>query len=187
MAAPTAPSAAPVFSWDTPQAPLKAPRSKGHPLFVVAIAAILLLCAVGLWRAAHSAPKLPMVEVLAASRDIPAGAAIGFSAVKYMSVPKKFVTTGMVRSLNDVAGHVSKGFIPMGEPILDSMLFTHGGLSRNLASNQCAITLNLSSDSLVDHSIYPGDKVDVLAVSTSNGKKYTKTICQSVEVLKESN
>ncbi len=170
-------------SWDKLPS-LKPVRKKGNPLIVVALLAVVILSASGIWRATHTAPPMPMVKVVAAARDLPAGSRIGFMSVRYLDVPRKFATADMIVSLNDVSGRVARTYLQAGEPIQKSMLFAgHDGLAMNLETHERAITLQLSDDTTVDHSIQPDDVVDVLAVSTKDGKKYTKTICQAARVV----
>jgi Flp pilus assembly protein CpaB len=46
------------------------------------------------------------------------------------------------------------------------------------------MTLKLEEDELVDHAVSNGDLVDIIATTPGkDGKKFTKTICQNVEVL----
>lgn len=186
MAVASASKTASVLAWDKAQANIKPSRPRNQQaLSGIAIIVILLLSAAGLWRAYHSPKPGQWVQVIAAGRDIPAGVRLGFTTVRFLDVPKPFVTTSMVTSLNDITNRVTKTFIPAGEPIDTSMLMSRSeGLSFNLENHERAITLALNDDSMVDHLILPQDLVDVLAITTNNeGKKYTKTISQSVRVL----
>jgi pilus assembly protein CpaB len=185
MAATSAPNTtAALSSWDRLPS-LKAPRKKGNPLIVIALVGVVLLGASGFWRATHTAPAMPMVQVVAAARDIPAGSRLGFMAVKYLEVPRKFATADMITSLNDINGRVARTYLQANEPISTPMLFSgRDGLSMNLETHERAITLQLNDDTTVDHSIQPDDIVDILAVSPAkDGKKYTKTICQAARVI----
>jgi Flp pilus assembly protein CpaB len=184
MAASTAPNVTPVMSsWDKVPS-LKPARKKGNPLFLVALAGIVLLGASGLWRASHTAPAMPMVKVVSAARDIPAGVRLGFMAVRYLDVPRKLATPDMVTSLGDINGRVARTFLKVGEPIQAWMLFSdRGGLAMNLETHERALTLQLNDDTIVDHSIQPDDVVDIIAISTKDGKKYTKTIAQAARVV----
>jgi Flp pilus assembly protein CpaB len=90
----------------------------------------------------------------------------------------------MLVSLNDASGRVTKTYIRAGEPLQQYMLFPgRDGLSANLETHERAITLQLEDDALIDHSIQPDDRVDLLVVSSNQNKKYTKTICQDVRVV----
>lgn len=184
MAVSTATKAAtsPVISWEKGQAQLK--TKKNNPLLIVAMVAIALLALAGFWRIMHRPAPVKFIQVMAARRDIPAGSRLSMSCIKFLDVPKQYAKRDMITSLNDVSGRVIRTYLPAGEPIRAFMLFSgEEGLSGNLETHERAITLQLDDDALVDHSILPDDRVDLLAVSSKEGKKYTKTICQNVRVL----
>jgi len=173
-----------IISWEKAQQQLKTGNKKNSPLLTIAICALVLLGLAGMWRMAHQKPAMQFVEVVVAKRDIPAGVRLGFTKVSFLQVPKKYFTADMITSLNDASGRVTRTYIPAGEPIQAFMLFSgHNGLSASLETDQRAMTLQLDDDALVDHSIQPDARVDLLVVSSSNSKKYTKTICQDVPVL----
>ncbi len=183
MVASTArPPVSPVISWDKAQQQLR-PVKKSNPLAVIAAVAMVLLVVTGIWRAVSKPAPGKFIQVMAAKSDIPAGTRLGIMSVRFFDVPKQYATPDMVTSLNDATGRIARTFIPAGEPIQNYMLFPERlGVSLNLDSSERAITLCLDEDAMVDHSINPDDRVDVLVVSNS-GKKYTKTICQAVRVL----
>lgn len=122
--------------------------------------------------------------MVAAGRDIPAGVRLGFTSLHYVEIPKRYLTPDMAVASNQLVGRFTREFIAEGEPILPQMLLPgRNGLSLNIETHERAVTLSLSEDALVDHSICPGDLVDILVTSTRDGKKYTRTICQEVRVL----
>ena len=160
------------------------PKKPFNPLTVLAVIGILALGGSALWRTTHSAPQQTLIRIVAAARDLPAGTAVSLMHLKYIDVPKELVNREMTGSLKDVVGCDTRTFIEAGEPIRRYMVFpATGGLSRNLAQNERAITLQLNDDTLVDHTIKPEDRVDVLVVSSKDAQKYTKTICQAARVL----
>jgi Flp pilus assembly protein CpaB len=185
MAVSTAPTVAPAIPWEKSQPQSKSsPTRKVNPLQVIAVAAIVLLALAGIWRATHQSATGQFVKVVTARQDIPAGARLGFMTVSYLDVPKAFATGDMIIELNDVNNRVARTFIPSGEPVLTSYLFpNHDGLSLSLENDERAITLQLNDDALVDHAIAPDDRVDILAISSKEGERYTKTICQNARVL----
>ncbi|HEY9790571.1 MAG TPA: Flp pilus assembly protein CpaB [Candidatus Obscuribacterales bacterium] len=157
---------------------------KNNPLAVVLLVAIVALCGSAIFRITHSQPKTTFVKVVVAAESLPAGVTIDFAQLRFLDVPRDLVSRDMIYSLKDVVGHEARTYIGAGQPIRSNMIFSAmGGLSRNLAPNERALTLQLNDDTLVDHSIRPDDCVDVLAVSAKNSAQYTKTICQSARVL----
>jgi Flp pilus assembly protein CpaB len=184
MVASPLPNVAPVLAWDKNQSQLKSKRKKANPSMVVAAIAIGVLGLSGIWRASHQSASSEFVKVVAARGDISAGTRLGFMSVSYLDVPKAYATRDMLVSLNSINDRVTRTFVPAGEPIVNSDLFPgHDGLSVSLENDERAITLKLGDDALVDHAIVPDDHVDVLAVSSKDGKQYTKTICQDARVL----
>jgi len=184
MPASTASPVSPVLAWDKNPVQTKTPKKKSNPLIVVAVLAIVLLGASGVWRATHQKPTGQFIKVVTALRDMPAGTRIGFMKVKFLDVPKALVTKNMVLALDDIDNRTLQNFIPAGEPILfTDMMPGHGGLSSCLENDERALTLTLSDEAMVDHAILPGDRVDLLAVTNKEGKQYTKTLCQGAKVL----
>jgi Flp pilus assembly protein CpaB len=184
MSTSTAPNAAPILSWEKADKQLKSVRKKQNPLMVVAVLAIVVLGVSGIWRATHQAAPSEWVKVVAVSKDTPPGTRLSFTSLRYIEFPKKFVQRDMATSLSDVAGNVTRTYIPQGEPVRAAMVFAgRHNLSKILETQERAITLELADDALVDHAIEPDDLVDVLVVSTKDGAKYTKTICQDARVL----
>lgn len=163
---------------------LKPARKRFNPLQIIALLAIVLFCALGLARALHNSSSTNMVKVLEPTRDIPAGVRVGFMMFHYMDIPRQYATRDMVVNLADVVDHETRTFIPAAEPVRKSMFFPDSrGLAANLLADERAITLQLTDDALIDHTIRPDDRVDVLVASSTDGKKYTKTICQAARVL----
>jgi Flp pilus assembly protein CpaB len=184
VATQTTSNVASILAWDKTQAPTKVAPQKRNPLLPVAAVAIVLLAASGMWRIFHHPANTETVKVIVAGKDLPAGLRLGFTNLRFLDVPRQFVTSDMVTSLNDLSGRLTRGFIPVGEPVKLAMLLPkQEGLSFNLENHERAITLELDDGALVGHSILPDDRVDVLVVTSKDSKKYTKTICQNVRVL----
>jgi Flp pilus assembly protein CpaB len=159
-------------------------KKKMSPLSVIAVVGILLLTLSALWRFSHSSQHQDTLKIVVAARDLPPGVSIGLTELRYLDVPKQFINREMTGSLNDVVGRDTRTFIAAGEPVRQYMVFrASGGLSRNLAPDERALTLQLGDDALVDHTVKPDDRVDVLVVSAKDSNKYTKTICQLARVL----
>jgi len=124
------------------------------------------------------------VTVVGAGVDLPAGSRINFGSLHYVEIPERYVTPEMLTSSEQAVGKVTKFFIPMGEPISSDELFAQKNtLSSNLETHEVALSLKLDDEAMVDHNIACGDNVDVLAIMTKEGKRFTKTVCQDVRVL----
>ena len=97
-----------------PKAPirLKPQGKKVKPLQIIALAAIALLCLSGLYRAMHQAPTQKMVQVVAAGRDLLPGTEIGFTSLRFIPVPREYVTRDMVFSLNGIVNHETRTYLP---------------------------------------------------------------------------
>jgi len=188
MAAPSTPSAASSLSWEKAIQVTKPTRignrKKGNPLLIIAVIAMVILAISGIWRSTHQVAQVKMMKVVSPRRDTGAGVRLAFMSLSYLDIPKEFVTADMVTSLNDADNHLTRVFVPAGEPLRKTMLFQTGQvLSQTLDSNERAITLKLDDDELVDHTIAPDDLVDVVVVSSKDNQKYAKTICQGARVI----
>ncbi|HEY9712643.1 MAG TPA: Flp pilus assembly protein CpaB [Chroococcales cyanobacterium] len=171
-------------AWDkNPATGGRDPKKKGNPLAGIMIGAIVILGASGLWRTMHTTPKGAFVDIVAVNKDTPAGVNLSLMQVHFTKVPKQFVTADMVTNLNEVNGQVVKTFIQANDLVSKDKLFPNKAVSSTLENHERAITLQLTDEALVDHTIQPDDRVDVLAVTTKDSKKYTKPICQDARVL----
>ncbi len=148
---------------------------------------LAILIVVGLVRMLTAKPpadETPRIKVVAAARDILPGVRVGFADVRYVDLPMDYATKTMFQRSNQVVGRVSTMFVPARNPILNSYLHPENKtLSHSLENHERALTIKLSEEGLVDHQLYPGDRVDVLVTSNKNSKKYTKTIAKNVKVL----
>lgn len=184
MAPTIAPDVAPILSRE--RSVSTGPKRSGAAFVWLVVTAVIVLVGAGLFRlAAKPAASERRVKVVAAGKDLPPGVRLGFTSLHYVDIPERYVTGDMQVSYEKLVGRVTRTFIPQGEPLRDADLFAPGrnlGLSIDTALR--AITLDLAEDALVDHALNAGDYVDVLVTSSSrDGKKFTKTVCQQVEVL----
>ena len=160
---------------------------KGTATNYVVGSLIIILILVSLFKIFTARPTttdVATIRVVAAARDILPGVRVGYQDLRYVSVPAEYVSEAMFERTNKVVGRVSTMFIPQKNPIQDSFLHpVNRTLSHSLENHERAMTVKLSEEGLIDHQLYPGDRVDVLVTVDSNGKKYTKTICKNVKVL----
>lgn len=163
-------------------------RSNSTNKIVGALIAILLFVSVAkMFTAKPKAPSKPTVRVVAAAKNILPGVRVGFSDVRYLTMPQDYANEAMFTKKNDVVGRISTMFIPAKNPIQTSFLHGHNKtLSNSLENHERAVTVKLSEEALVDHQLFPGDRVDILCTSQKDGDKYTKTICKNIKVLMSS-
>lgn len=163
------------------------PKNKMSPLSVVVAILIVLLLVSAVARnvMSSSSGKAPeTVTVVGAGQDILPGTRISFKDLHYVVLPVDYHSEAMFARNNLVVGRVTRSYIAKGEPLQESDFFKgKENISQRVETHERAMTLKLDDDALVDHSISSGDKVDVLFTATSEGKKFTKTVCQAVPVL----
>jgi len=157
-----------------------------NPVATLMLFMMVALIAIGIFRSTHKSEKAPeTVTVCGAAQDIAPGSRLNFRNIHYIEMPRRYFSPSMFTSSEQAIGHLTKVFMPQGEPITRDALFAGANsFSGNLEPSERAITLKLDDDALVDHEIYPGDSVDVLVTSTSkDSHKYTKTVGQDLRVL----
>lgn len=165
--------------------PTKGVSPKSFNLVPILIGLVVILVLVAGARAfAPQAPVAKTVQIVGAGQDIFPGTRITFHDLHYVIVPDSYYSDDMFTKTNLLVGRVANTFIGQGEPIVSANLFPgKDGIAQRIENHERAITLKLDDYALVDHSINSGDKVDVIVTSTLDGKKYSKTVCQSVPVL----
>ena len=131
-----------------------------NPVATLMLVLMVLLIAVGIFRSTHTHVKAPdTVTVCGAATDIAPGSRLNFRNIHYIEMPKKYFAPSMFTSSEQAVGHLTKVFMPQGEPITKDALFTTANsFSGNLEPSERAITLKLDDDALVDHEIYPGTR-----------------------------
>jgi Flp pilus assembly protein CpaB len=184
---PTAPpEVSPILSRDKKLHTGMPAKSNGNPMMLILLAMVAILLVSGLVRSFAKPSSAPdTVKIVSAAMDLPPGTKLGFTNLHYMNIPKNYYSADMAQSYEELVGHTTRTFVAQKEPITKADLFPgkSGSVGMQLENDQRAMTLKLDPDALVDHTVLPGDTVDVLCTSTANGKKYTKTICQAVPVL----
>ncbi len=161
------------------------PRKSMSSAAMIMLVLMFVLVAVGVSKMMMNKTVVKdTVTVVGAGMDLPAGSRLTFGSLHYLELPKRYANAEMLTSSEQAVGRVTKYFVPMGEPISTDELFTQkNSLSSNLETHEVAFSLKLDDESMVDHNIACGDSVDVLAVMTKEGKRFTKTVCQDVRVL----
>lgn len=145
---------------------------------------VLLIAAIGKAFLAQQAPKVVQMQVVGAGQDIMPGTRLTYSSLHYVTIPQDYYNQSMFAKNNMVIGRIARSFVPKGEPLrASSLLPENSSLSQQVETHERAMTLKLDEEALVDHGIASGDKVDILFTAVKDGKKYTKTICQNIQVI----
>ncbi len=112
------------------------------------------------------------------------------SKVTTITIPKKFLAPGHIKSVKEVYNTIATVPILKGEQITKPRITYPGGrtgLSRQVSVGKRAISIPVQEDQAVGKLIKPGDRVDILAlVDYAGGRKdlmKVKTILQDVLVL----
>ncbi|MBO2459870.1 SAF domain-containing protein [Actinomadura violacea] len=129
------------------------------------LAALSAAAAAGLALTALRPGPAPSVRVLAAARDLPAGATLGGSDLRALDLPPPAVPAGAMRS--GAAGRVLAGPVRRGEPITDARL-VGAGLLRGYGPGTVAAPVRVADAGTV-RLLRSGDRVDVLAGPPSDG------------------
>jgi pilus assembly protein CpaB len=128
--------------------------------------------------------KTTPIEVLIASRYIPAGSVLTLDMVQKKSIPESYVSPSAVQNIKEVSNLLTLVPISAGEQILSNKFGSSGNsLAFNLNDGLRAYTLEVSETSGVGDLIHPGNHVDVIAKITSNKHQITTFVFQDIEVL----
>lgn len=143
-----------------------------------------------------------MEQVVVAVNDIPAYVEIKTDMVQLMNVPMGTCHKSAAHKLEDVVGKITDGKIVAEEMILTSKLLSHndagGSLSLQIPKGKRAMTIavdvitgvagyieqNDLIDIMVEIKASPNDSIKVSGATKSIGGVVTKTIAESVKVLR---
>ena len=137
-------------------------------------------------------PNKDKTEIVYAIADVPAGTQVTANNVNNFfstrMIDNGAIVDGAVRSLDEVIGNTSSGYIYAGEQVSIKRFGTeqesNAGLSYNLADGMVAYSMTADGVTGVDGYILPGDTVNVLAMKTGDGKATVDTVLSDVKVLK---
>lgn len=143
---------------------------------------------------AADALKTATQDIVIATKDIPAGTAIGDALVKNGTIkttpwPKASVPAGSFSSPEQLVGKVNRSRILAGEPVLESRLSGEGaGLTVRLEPGKRAIAVRVDEIIGVSGFIMPDDRVDVILTTTPPGTasadaRLSKIVLQNKRVL----
>jgi pilus assembly protein CpaB len=128
--------------------------------------AVLIVIGVAIVVARLSPKPAPTTAIVAAARDLPAGAVLTAADLRTIALPPATVPAGATTDLAAVVGGQLSGPLRRGEPLTDVRL-TDGVLSRP-APGVVSAPVRLA-DSQAAQLLQPGQRIDVLAASTAVG------------------
>ena len=137
---------------------------------------------------ASAVKQAPMLSVVVATRDIPAGAVLGAEDLSSIRVEASKGPSVGFDAPGPVVGRVTRSPAYAGQPIVEGQLAPMGagaGLQAVLPRGMRAVTVEIDEMRGVAGYLMPGCRVDV--VTTVQGKSETetvaKTVVQDIEVL----
>lgn len=142
--------------------------------------ALLILIAVAIVVARLSPKPAPTTAIVAAARDLPAGAVLTAADLRTIALPPEGVPAGATTEVAAVVGSQLSGPLRRGEPLTDVRL-THGVLSRP-AAGLVSTPVRLA-DSQAAQLLQPGQRIDVLAASTATDSTATTAGVVAADVM----
>jgi len=136
------------------------------------------------------AQGLDLIEILAASDDIPSNTALTSSMIATRKIPRKYVSENAVRpsEKDDIIGQRILTLMKRGDTILWSN-FIDTAIGENLSDiikeGERAMTMNVDIISSIGGFLRPNDHVDIIGTFSdpSSGGIMTLTILQNVTIL----
>jgi pilus assembly protein CpaB len=128
--------------------------------------AVLIVIGVAIVVAQLSPKPAPTTAIVAAARDLPAGAVLTAADLRTIALPPAVVPAGATTDATALVDRQLSGPLRRGEPVIDIRL-TDGVLSRP-AVGLVSAPVRLA-DSQAAQLLQPGQRIDVLAASTAVG------------------
>jgi len=123
----------------------------------------------------------PGVAVLTAARDLPGDTSLAQGDLVHVRLPRALVPAGALLMDGAALGRLVAGPVRRGEPLTDVRLLGAGLLAGGRTGLQ-AVPLRLA-DAGSAVLIRPGDRVDVLAATTSGPSTAASVVATAVQVL----
>lgn len=129
------------------------------------------------------------VKIVAATKQLDAGATIAADAVTLVDWPSNFPLEGVMTKTQDAVGRIVVFPIAAKEPVREALLASPGsvGLTAKIPDGMRAVAVETNDVANVSGFLYPGCRVDVLVTFRPEGKgdqeDVTATVLQNVEVL----
>ncbi|HTA76428.1 MAG TPA: Flp pilus assembly protein CpaB [bacterium] len=151
---------------------------------VVGLAAGLLSFFLLFQKTSEIDKKTTPIEILVASRYIPAGNILTVDMVQKKSIPESYVSPSAIQNVKEVSNLLTLVPISAGEQILSNKFgYSGNSLALNLNNGLRAYTLEVNETSGVSDLIHPGNHVDIMTKITSNKRQITSFVFQNIEVL----
>lgn len=149
------------------------------------LAAGLVAVAVALAISELAPAPPPTVAVLAAARDLPAGARLAPADLVEVRLPPAAVPVGALRARADATGRTLAGPARRGETLTDSRLVGAALLAAHAPAGADLVAAPVRiADAGAVALLRPGDRVDVLAAATrEDGPSAARVVAAAVPVL----
>lgn len=121
----------------------------------------------------------PVARVVAAARDLPAGAEVGPGDLTTVALPRAVVPAGALRSAAEVTGRVLAGPVRAGEALTDVRLLGAGLVP---GADRVAVPVRVAEPAL-PLLVAAGDRVDVLATPVDAPAAAARAVLTDVTVL----
>ncbi len=124
------------------------------------------------------------INILVASRYIPAGSLLTEDMVAQKVIPESYVSPSAIQNINVVSGLLTLVPISAGEQIQSNKFGPSGNsLAFNLEHGLRAYTLAVNETSGVGDLLHPGNHVDILTKSVISKREITAFVFQDIQVL----
>jgi len=128
--------------------------------------------------------KVTPVQVLVASKYIPAGVFLNPNMVEKKSIPESFISPSTIRELREVEGLMTLVPLSEGEQILSNKFGeSEESLAFTLNPGYRAYTLEVNETNGVGGLIHPGNHIDLLTKIESGKREITSFVYQNLLVL----
>ncbi len=128
--------------------------------------AVLVVIVVAIVVVRLSPKPAPTTAIVAAARDLSAGAVLAAADLRTIALPPAAVPAGATTDVSSVVGSQLSGPLRRGEPLTDVRL--SGGVLSRPAAGLVSAPVRLA-DSQAAELLQPGQRIDVLAASTATG------------------
>jgi pilus assembly protein CpaB len=128
--------------------------------------AVVIAIAVAIVVARLSPKPAPTTAIVAAARDLPAGAVLTAADLRTIALPPGVVPAGATTDVATVVGRQLSSPLRRGEPLTDVRLTD--GVLRRPATELVSAPVRLA-DTQAAQLLQPGQRIDVLAASTAAG------------------